>query len=69
MTRLRHVLALDSDDPICVPCATALGGKPIEKMATVSARPCGHCGNIRACVAVRDYVWPATTIRPDDPRS
>ena len=65
MNPLRHVLALDDDAPICSFCATALGGKPVPGVATASARPCGHCGNIRACFAVRDYAWPATLIRPE----
>lgn len=62
---IRHVLTLDVDDPICAPCATALGGTPHDKIATVSARPCGMCHQIRECVAVRDYTWSATTIRPE----
>lgn len=67
-TPIRSILALDEDAPICAPCATALGGKPHDKIATVTARPCGHCGNIRECVAVRDYAFPAALIRPEPKR-
>jgi hypothetical protein len=65
MTPLRSVLALDEEQPICADCATALGGRPVFKILTVTARPCGHCGVIRECTAVRDYEFPASLIRPD----
>lgn len=65
------VLALSHNDPICAPCATALGGQPKPDIATISVGRCAHCGNERPAVAVRDYAFPAAMQRqpwqqPDD---
>jgi hypothetical protein len=57
------VLTLDPNDPICPDCAKALGGVPQAKVATVSVVHCRHCGDGRACVAVRDYAFPAQVRR------
>lgn len=65
MTPIRNVLALDNDAPICAPCTTALGGTKVTSLVPAFDRICGHCGNIRPCVAVGDVTWPAALIRPE----
>ncbi len=50
----RTILAHDDDEPICDPCALALGMQPTDKPAPVSMQTCCLCGNERRCMAIRD---------------
>lgn len=52
------VLTLDANDPLCLNCATALGGTPVDWAVHMSERACAHCHRETACPAVRDFVWP-----------
>ena len=68
---IRQVLAKEPDEPICDPCALALGGQGSGRHVTLSTRTCCLCGHERRCAAIRDWDWPAAQKRrvhdePDD---